>query len=255
MPTAAPALLERAGRADGLRAAIHVGDLPARWAHRLRHRECPSLDHGRLRWYRDVTTTYRLTARCFVPAGVRLLAHLTVEGPENIPLTGPVILAANHRDNLDGPLLLHVVPRTLHVAARADGFGTGGLCAFWRRLGAFPADAWGMRHALGLLADGGAVALFAQGMISPQLDTTNGAVGLLALYSGAPVVPVAISGTDGVHFKCLFTDRAEVRVRFGSPLMFSRSGRGPSRSLAVADDILRHVAALLPQGAPGDSVV
>jgi 1-acyl-sn-glycerol-3-phosphate acyltransferase len=112
-----------------------------------------------------------------------------------------------------------------------------------------------MRYALSLLADGDAVALFAPGTISRRLDTTNGAVGLLALYSGAPVIPVAISGTDTVHLSSLLTDRAEVRVRFGPPLVFSRDGRGSSRSQAVADDIVRHIAALLPQGAPGDSAV
>jgi 1-acyl-sn-glycerol-3-phosphate acyltransferase len=212
----------------------------------MRYRSCPSLDHSRLRWYRDVTMTYRVTARCLLPASLRVLARLTVEGLDNIPLTGPVILAANHRDNLDGPLLLQLVPRTVHVAARPDGFGTGGLCAFWRRLGAFPADAWGMRHALRLLADGRVVALFAQGMISRQLDTRRGAVGLLALHSGAPVVPVAICGTEAVHVRCLFTQRADIRVRFGAPLIFARDGDGGPRCLAVADDIMRHISALVP---------
>jgi 1-acyl-sn-glycerol-3-phosphate acyltransferase len=229
----------------GVSAVARAGSLPLRWAHGLRYRECPSLDHSRLRWYRDVTTTYRLTAGYLLPAGLRLVSRLTVEGLENIPPSGPVILAANHRDNLDGPLLLHLIPRTVHVAARADGFGTGGLCAFWRRLGAFPADAWGMRHALGLLSDGGVVALFAQGMISRSIETTSGAVGLLALHSGAPVVPVAISGTEAVHLGCLFTRRAEICVRFGAPMTFTRVGRGAPRSLAVADDILRHIGALL----------
>src|SRR5215216_21074 len=154
---AALATLKYARPANALWAAARVGGLPLRWAHGMRYRECASLDHAQLRWYRDVTTTYRLTARCVLPAGLRLLADVTVDGLENIPASGPVILAANHRDNLDGFLLLHLVPRTIHVAGRADGFGTGALCAFWRRLGAFPADAWGMRHALGLLADGGVV--------------------------------------------------------------------------------------------------
>lgn len=219
--------------------------LPLRWAHGMRYRAGPPVDHSRLRWYRDATVTYRLTADRILPASLRLLAQLTVDGLENIPLTGPVILAANHRDNLDGPLLLQVVPRVVHVAARADGFGTGGLCAFWRHLGAFPANAWGMRHALSLLSDGGVVALFAQGMISRQLDTTSGAVGLLALHSGAPVIPVAISGTDTVHLGSLFTRRADICVRFGAPLTFTRSGRAAPRSLAVADEILQHIGALL----------
>jgi 1-acyl-sn-glycerol-3-phosphate acyltransferase len=224
-----------------------AGGLPLRWAHRLRYRESASFDHSRLRWYRDATRTYRLTAHALVPAILRAAARLTVDGLENMPLSGPVILAANHRDNLDGFLLLHLLPRTIHVAARADGFGTGGLCAIWRRLGAFPADAWGMRHALSLLADDGVVALFVQGMISTQLETTRGAVGLLALHSGAPVVPVAISGTEAVHVGRLFTRRADISVRFGPPLTFARSGHGSPRSLAVADDILQHIAALLPE--------
>jgi 1-acyl-sn-glycerol-3-phosphate acyltransferase len=104
-----------------------------------------------------------------------------------------------------------------------------------------------MRHGLSLLSDGSVVALFAQGMISRQLETTSGAVGLLALYSGAPVVPVAISGTDAVHVRCLFTRRAEIRVRFGAPMTFMRGTRGAPRSLAVADEVLRRIGALLAE--------
>src|SRR5207245_9941609 len=122
---------------------------------------------------------------------------------------------------------------------------TGGLWAHWRRVGAFPADAWGMRHALGLLAEGGVVALFAQGMISTHLDTASGAVGLLALRSRAPVVPVAISGTEMVHVRCLFTTRARVCVRFGAPLTFTRGGRRAPRRLAAEGAIPRHIAVSL----------
>ena len=158
-----------------------------------------------------------------------------------------MILAANHRDNLDAYLLLHLVPRTVNVAARPDAFGTGGLCALWRRLGAFPADAWGMRHALNVLADGGAVLVFPQAMISGEIRMASGAVGLLALRSGAPIVPVAIVGTDAVRATCPFRKRALISVRFGPPLRFVRDGTGPPRSLAVADQILRRIGALLDE--------
>lgn len=221
--------------------------LPVRWARGMRYRDRPSLVHSQLRWYDDVTTTYRLTAHHVLPAGLRLLAQVRVEGRENVPLTGPVILAANHRDNLDGYLLLHIVPRMLHFAGREDGFGTRYLCAFWRRLGVFPADSWGMRHAMGLLANGGAVGMFAQGRISAQLELSNGAVGMLALRSGAPVVPVAITGTEAVHLSCLFGKRASICVRFGAPLTFTRGTAGAPRSPAVAAEILRHIGALLPE--------
>ena len=134
----------------------------------MRRREAPFLAHSRLRWYRDETWLYRFTARRLIPAALRLCADVSLEGLEHVPTSGPVILAANHRDNLDGYLLLHLVPRTVHAAARPNAFGTGALCAFWRRLCAFPADAWGMRHALSLLADGGVVAVFPQAMIWPS---------------------------------------------------------------------------------------
>ncbi len=226
---------------------VFSGSPPLRWARQIRFRENPVLDHARLRWYRHQTTTYRLVARLLVPVYLRLFARLSVDGLENVPLTGPVILAANHRDNLDPYLLLHLLPRLVHVGARPDAFGTGGLCGIWRRLGAFPADAWGMRYALSLLADGGAVAVFPQAMISAELRNASGAVGLLALYSGVPVVPIAIVGTQSVHMRWPFAWRARVGVRFGEPMAFSR-GPGAPRSLAVADEILHQIGKLLAVG-------
>ena len=211
----------------------------------MRYRQRPVLDHSQLRWYRDVTTTYRLTAHCILPAGLRALARLSVTGLDNIPSAGPVILAANHRDNLDAYLLLHLVPRPVHFAARPDAFGTGSLCAIWRRLGAFPADAWGIRYGLKLLAEGGVVGLFPQGTISRDLVTQCGAAGVLALHSGAPVIPIALKGTDDVHLGSIVRGRVNVSVQFGPPLFFSRCGPRTPRSRAVSEDILLHIQKLL----------
>jgi 1-acyl-sn-glycerol-3-phosphate acyltransferase len=223
---------------------VFSGSPPLRWARQIRFRQNPVLVHARLHWYRDETTTYRLVARFVVPLFLRLFARVRVDGLDNVPLTGPVLLAANHRDNLDPYLLLHLLPRLVHVGARPDAFGTGGLCGIWRRLGAFPADAWGMRYALSLLSDGRAVALFPQAMISAELRNASGAVGLLALHSGVPVVPIAIRGTQSVHMSWPFVWRARVTVRFGRPVVFAR-GPGAPRSQAVADEILHQIGALL----------
>ena len=92
---------------------LHVG-----WAHQMRHREGPALDRGQLRWYQDETLTYRFTAGYVIPSILKSLARVTVEGLENIPSTERVVLAANHRDNLDAYLLSHLVPRMVHTAAR-----------------------------------------------------------------------------------------------------------------------------------------
>ena len=221
------------------------GRLQLTWAHQLRYRQSVSLDHERLHWYRDTTPAYRLTAEHIIPSLLKPFARVTVEGLEHIPRTGPVILAANHSDNLDAYLLMHLVPRTVHFAARPDAFGTGPLCTFWRWLGAFPADAWGMRYALSLLDDGGVVGVFPQARISPELCDASGAVGLLALRSGASIIPVAISGTETVHATCALTKRASISVQFGPPLTFVPSSPCRHRSQMVADEILRRVGVLL----------
>ncbi|GEM_PF-4466187 len=226
--------------------------LPFRPARRMRWRASPSLDHAQLRWYPNETVTYRLVARHLVPAALWLLADVTVEGLANIPVAGPAILAANHRDNWDGYLLLHLVPRTVHLAARPDAFGTGPLCAVWRRLGIFPADPWGLRFALDLLAEGQVVAVFPQGRISRELDRPLGAAGVLALHSGAPVVPTAITGTDAVRPARSFGKRASVSVHFGPATTFARADAGARGARAVSEEVLRQVAALLPDDtAPG----
>jgi 1-acyl-sn-glycerol-3-phosphate acyltransferase len=224
----------------------HSAAPPIRWARQIRFRKSPVLEYSRLRWYRTQTTTYRLTARILAPAVLRFFARVRVEGLDNVPLSGPVILAANHRDNLDPYVLLNFLPRLVHTAARPDGFGTGGLCGIWRRLGAFPADAWGMRYALTLLKDGGVVAVFPQATISAELHQASPFVGSLALYSGVPVVPVAIRGTESVHMRWPFLWRARVSVRFGQPVVFNR-GSGSPRSLAVAVEILHQIGDLLAE--------
>jgi 1-acyl-sn-glycerol-3-phosphate acyltransferase len=104
-----------------------------------------------------------------------------------------------------------------------------------------------MRHALALLADGGVVAVFPQALISHEVGRARGAVGLLALRSGAPVVPIAISGTQAVHATVPFLKRAAVSVRFGAPMTFTRTNAGAPRSRAVADAILQSVRALLDE--------
>jgi hypothetical protein len=61
--------------------------------------------------------------------------------------------------------------------------------------------------------------------MSAQLEVSNSAVGMPALRSGAPAVPIVITGTDAVHLSCLFTKRASLGVRFRAPLTFRCSVR------------------------------
>jgi 1-acyl-sn-glycerol-3-phosphate acyltransferase len=89
------------------------------------------------------------------------------------------------------------------------------------------------------------VGLFPQGKISVDLATTCGAAGLLALHSGAPVVPIGIRGTEAVHLSSFLVARQAVHVRFGTPVSFTRGGRVTPHSREVTREILGHIRALL----------
>jgi hypothetical protein len=91
-------LLTRRGyrRVLGVSSIDSIGARAGRWIRGVRQRERPVVDYLRLRWCREVTTTYRLTARCSVPTELSLLARISVVRLENVPSTGLVIRAANH---------------------------------------------------------------------------------------------------------------------------------------------------------------
>ena len=136
-----------------------------------------------------------------------------VEGRENVPATGGVILAANHLSVADEYFLGAVLPRHVAFWAKAEYFvGTGFRGMVTRGLvtglGAIRVERGGGRAALSafdgaipLLRDGGQVAVFPEGTRSPDGRLYKGKTGVarIALEAGVPVIPVAMIGTDRVN--------------------------------------------------------
>src|SRR5260370_37175315 len=100
-----------------------------------------------------------------------------------------------------------------------------------------------MRYALTLLAQGGVVAVFPQATISAELHHARGAVGLPALRSGAPGVPMAIRGTGWVHSGRPFAGRARVSIGFGKPESLTRVPAGGRRTRSAPAEVISCVAA------------
>lgn len=150
------------------------------------------------------TLFWRLAA-LVVPALMRLLFRLRVEGAAHIPVRGPAIVAANHASYIDPPVIgVGVLPRTLAFMAKASLFRIPILRRIVRALYAFPVakgqgDREAIKTALRVLAEGHLLAIFPQGtrVGGETLELTRG-VALLAQHSGAPVVPAAIIGSDRV---------------------------------------------------------
>jgi 1-acyl-sn-glycerol-3-phosphate acyltransferase len=183
------------------------------------------------------------------------LGRWRVTGREHIPRTGAAILAANHLSYLDPPLLGSAIWRPAWFMAKAELFAIPGLKQLCRGLHAYPvrrgaADRAALKHTLDLLSHGEMVAIFPEGTRSKtgELGPPEVGVGMLTLRSRAPVVPIAISGTNVMLPRDAKMLRpARIRVKIGAPLQFPAppSGRIEREVYAqVAQQIIDAIARL-----------
>jgi 1-acyl-sn-glycerol-3-phosphate acyltransferase len=158
----------------------------------------------------------------------RLCGGFRVEGAEHLPREGGVLLAANHISYGDPPALGVASPRPAWFMAKKSLFHSPLLAWVLRFGNAFPVDPEGvdrtaLRTAQELLDRGEVVAIFPEGAISPtgELQPFFPGFALIAMRSRAPVVPVALLGTDRVMPYGVVLPRSArggVTVRFGAPL-------------------------------------
>ena len=140
----------------------------------------------------------------------RIVYRPHIEGRENVPKRGAVILASNHLSFIDSMAIPVAAPRPVHFLAKSSYFeGTGLKGAlsreFFTSVGAIPVRRGGGQAALDaldqqrqLLEEDLAVALYPEGTRSTDGRLYKGRTGVafLALQTGAPVVPVGLIGTD-----------------------------------------------------------
>jgi 1-acyl-sn-glycerol-3-phosphate acyltransferase len=199
---------------------------------------------------------YRL-ARALLASGLRLYGRYDLRGTANLPPSGAAIVVSNHPTDFD-PIILGVgFARQLHFMADVVQFRRGFVGRVIPHLGAFAvnkgsADRDGLRTALGLLAAGEVVALFAEGDLYDDgtLHPFQPGVGYLAEASGAPVVPAAITGALGVRDR-RWLGRPTVRLDVGEPIVFdATAARGRARWVERAGRIEAAVRELRERGLP-----
>src|SRR6187551_1485637 len=132
----------------------------------------------------------------------KLYFRWRIYGTENVPLTGPVILASNHGSFLDPPLVGSALPRDINYLARESLFRFPGVGAVLRSWNSVPVDrdgggARGLKMILDRLLKGGAIILFPEGTRTRdgKLQPARSGIGLTVIKSTAPVIPVRVSGT------------------------------------------------------------
>jgi 1-acyl-sn-glycerol-3-phosphate acyltransferase len=193
------------------------------------------------------TFTYRLCAGV-VAIVAKVLFRPTVVGVENIPLTGPVLIAPIHRSNVDFALTLFISKRKAFFMAKDSLFRVPLLGPLITHLGAFPvrrgaADRESMTLSEEVLRQGHALVLFPEGTrqegraVAPLHD---GAM-FVAARTGATIVPVGIGGSDKAMPKGAKLPRfAKIRIVVGSPIEPpSSQGRVPRSALAAKSEELR----------------
>ncbi len=165
-------------------------------------------------------------------------------GREHIPPCGPALLAANHRSFLDPFVIGALARRPVYYMAKRELFESRWQAWLLNSLGAFPvdrgrSDEQAMATARAILERGDCVVIFPEGtrVRSGPLAHPHRGVGRLALQTGAPVVPVAVLGTEDVRRGWRIRPR-RVSLRCGRPLRFPQAERPtPAMALGVAERI------------------
>ena len=157
----------------------------------------------------------------------KILFRLQVFGKNNFPSVGGFIVAANHLSYLDPVVVGISSPRNLHYLAREDLFGNKVFGFLLSHLGAIPLkrdstkDIGALKKAFSLLAKKKGVCVFPEGArsLSGKLQKLQAGIGLLAIKSRCPVVPVLIVGTDkALPVKAKFIKLEKVIAYVGKPI-------------------------------------
>lgn len=165
------------------------------------------------------------------------LLRWRITGSDHVPKRGPVILASNHISNLDPPVVGVGIWRPCAFMAKEELFSNRFFGWLIRNLNAFPvkrgtADRASLKKALEVLEQGRSLVMFPEGTRSEsgELQEPEMGVGMIAYRSGAPVVPVYVSGTNEVMPKGGGIKLRQIRVRYGAPLHFvAPEGTRPGR--------------------------
>lgn len=178
-----------------------------------------------------------------------------VVGLENVPRQGPLILASNHVNLLDPPLLAVLMLRRIVYMGKIELWRTPIIGPLYTLAGFIPVrrfegDLAALRKAEETLRQNQVLGMFPEGTRSgkPGLGKGQPGTAIIALRSGAPIVPVAVAGTEGVAVPRSLFRLTRVRVVFGKPFELPKGRRLDARLVEQSTErIMKEIAALLPE--------
>ncbi len=186
---------------------------------------------------------------------IPILTRFRVEGMYNIPRTGPAILVCNHISITDPAVLIGTIQRHVHFIIKEELLEHPVFKVILPHGKPIPikrgsADRVALRQAEAYLKNGEVVGIFPEGTRSHRGGINEAQAGsvFLAQRSGVPIIPIGITGTEGIFSERFpWYRRSTVRMVIGKPFLLTDlyDGARPSRE-ELADRIMGRIAALLP---------
>ena len=195
---------------------------------------------------------------------LNILFSWNVEGRENIPLTGPLILITNHVHLLDPFFLIFSSPRWINFMAKEELFSSPFLRPWLRWAGSLPIRREGkitdkqkmLKSARDALEKGLILGMFPEGGRNRDGKLSKGKPGsaVIASKTNVPILPVGIVGTDKIEGISWLWKRPRIAVNIGKPFKLppNQSKMSKSQMQLSTAQLMREIAALLPPEYQGD---
>jgi 1-acyl-sn-glycerol-3-phosphate acyltransferase len=199
------------------------------------------------------TIFYWLNVWTWIRLALFIVTNRDVRGLENIPRKGGLILTCNHFSVGDPPILTGIFPRRIAWMAKQELFdfpifgklyNMGGFIPVRR----FEGDLRAIRRSQAALRRGHVLGMFPEGTRSGgRLGAGEPGTALIALRTGAPILPAAIWGTEHVKLPRDLFRRTHAHIRFGEPFQLPQRARITKVNVAAGtEEIMRRIAELLP---------
>lgn len=200
-----------------------------------------------MRWFYYVT-------RILVRILLLLLTRWQVNGRDNIPGQGALLVIVNHINLADPPILSVSIYRKAIFMAKEELFRSR-LSRYFFSGFAFPVhrgrpDREAIRQAEGVLSKGLILIMFPEATRSPdaQMQTAFNGAALIALRCSVPVLPVAISGTERIKGVGWLLRRPRITINIGDTFYLPAGNNKSTKEKLpeLTSFMMSHIAALLP---------